>query len=195
MTGMMAGPAEDPGAGGGRRRWLAVSLLAGWALVLVGAGVWSAHHDPATVREQTDLAQGRQTLDRTVATVVTAAGPGRVAEVRDRQVSTGCRITLAREGTEVQQVIVLTAPEGREAELLGDLAGRLPEEWQPRQFRSGTRLFADAGDFVSVVGTVPEPGRLQVTVSTGCRPGDDPVLLTDTGTGTGADTAPGSGPP
>jgi hypothetical protein len=187
VTGTMAGPAKGPGAGGARHRWLAVSLLAVWALVLVGAGVWSAQHDPATVREQTDLAQGRQTLDRAVAAVVAAAGPGRVAEVRDHQVSTGCRITLAREGAEVRQVIVLTAPQGRESDVLDRLADRLPEEWQPRQFRSGTRLFADAGDFVSVVGTVPEPGLLHVTVSTGCRPGDDPVLITDTE----PDTEPG----
>jgi hypothetical protein len=167
-----------PGTGKAGRRWVAAALLAVWALALVVAGVWSAQHDPATVREQSDLVQGRQTLDRAVETVIEAVGPAAVAEVYDYDVTTGCQITLAREGAEVDQVIVLTAPEGRESEVLDRLADRLPEEWHPRQFRAGSRLFADAGDFVSVVGTVAEPGRLHVTVSTGCRPGTDPLLTT-----------------
>lgn len=158
---------------------MAAALLAVWALALVAAGVWSSQSDPATIREQSDLAEGRERLDRAVETVVAAAGPGVATEVLDYEVTTGCQITLARQGAEVDRVIVLTAPEGRELDLLDWLAERLPAEWQPRQYRAGSRLFADAGDFVSVVGTVPEPGLLHVTVSTGCRPGDDPVLITD----------------
>jgi hypothetical protein len=178
VTETTAGSAGEAGAGKVRRRWVAAVLLAVWALALVAAGVWSAQHDPATVREQSDLHQGRQSLDRAVATVIEAVGPAGVEKVYDYDVTTGCQITLAREGAEVDQVIVLTAPEGREAEVLNRLAERLPQEWHPRQFRAGNRLFADAGDFVSVMGSVAEPGVLHITVSTGCRPGTDPVLTT-----------------
>lgn len=178
MTEMTAGSPDGASAGRARRRWVAAALLAVWALALIAAGVWSSQHDPATVREQSGLQQGRLTLDRAVETVVDAAGPANVAEVYDYDVTTGCQITLAREGAAVDQVVVLTAPEGEESEVLDRLADRLPEEWQPRQFRAGSRLFADAGDFVSIVGTVAEPGVLHVTVSTGCRPGTDPALTT-----------------
>jgi hypothetical protein len=176
---MVAGSPDGARMERGRRRWVAAALLAAWGLALVVAGVWSAHYDPATVREQSDLTQGRQTLDRAVETVVSAAGPGVITEVLDYQVTTGCRVTLAREGAEVDRVIVLNTRAGHEPGLLDRLAERLPAEWQPRQYRAGSRLFADAGDFVSVVATVTGPGRLHVTVSTGCRPGSDPVLVTD----------------
>lgn len=153
-----------------RWRWVVAGLLVAWAVGLVVAAAWSAQHDPATVREQSTLAQGSQTLDDAVDTVVAASGPGTRAEVGERQLTEGCRVTLARRGTAIDRTVVLTVPEGQEPALLDRLAERLPPEWNARHFRGSTRLRADAGDFVAVVGEVDEPGRVAVTLRTGCRP-------------------------
>ncbi|HEY8452441.1 MAG: hypothetical protein FWJ70_17735 [Micromonosporaceae bacterium] len=158
----------------GRWRWLLPAVAAAWAVALVAAAVWSAHHDPPTVRAQSDLSRGRQVLDEAVDAVVAAAGPGVVERVGGYRVSTGCRLSLVRRGTDVARVVVLTVPPGQEAALLDKLADRLPREWRPRH-RGGT-LYADAGEFVRVDGEAVAPGEVHVTARTGCRPGRDPVL-------------------
>lgn len=161
-----------------RKRWIAAALMSVWVVALVVAGVWSYRTDAPTVREQSELAQGRQALDRAVEAVASAAGSGVTVEVGDYQVTTGCRVTLARQGTAVEREVVLTVPEGGEAALLDRLAERLPQRWPSRHYRAGQRLSADAGEFVTVVGEVAAPGRVDVTAATGCRPGDDADLPT-----------------
>lgn len=160
----------------GGRRWWAIGLVAAWALLLLVAAVWSVQHDPATVREQSDLRQGRQTLDRAVATLVEVAGPAVEVEIGPYQVATGCQLTLARDGTSLDQTVLLTVPAGQEPELLDRLADQLPADWGARHFPRTNRFSADAGDFVAVRGEVAEPGRVRLTAVTGCRPGDDPAL-------------------
>lgn len=154
-----------------RKRWvvLAVSLVSLWAVALVGAGVWSAQNGAPTVREQSGLEQGGQALDRAVDAVLDAAGSGVTSEAGIKRTS-GCRLTLARQGTAVEREVVLAVPEGGETPLLDRLAERLPAQWDTQYNRSRQRLSADAGDFVTVVGEVTAPGRVLVTAATGCRP-------------------------
>lgn len=164
----MSSPA-GAGAGRNRRRWLVIGLVTAWAVGLLVAGAWSAHDGPVSVREQSPLAQGQRTLDRAVDTVVAAAGPV-PAEVGDHEVTNGCRITMARRGTAVDRTVVLTVPAGQEPALLDRLAERLPADWEARHFRGSSRLRADAGHYVSVTAEVDDPGRVTVTLRTGCRP-------------------------
>jgi hypothetical protein len=155
----------------GRKGWWVAGLVGGWAVVLLGAAIWSAHHDPATVREQSGLAEGRQSLDRAVAELVAAAGPGVTVAVQPFQQRSGCRITLSRSGTELDQTVLLTVPDGRDpAVLLDRLAARLPAGWQASYRPEANRFFADAGDFVAIRGGVDEPSRVTLTAATGCRP-------------------------
>jgi hypothetical protein len=147
-----------------------VGLVAAWALVLLAAATWSAHNDPATVRGQTDLASGRATLDRAVATMVEVAGPAVAAEVQPYQETAGCRISVSRRGTELDQTVVLTVPAGEESRLLARLAADLPPEWGATYAAEGNRFRADAGDFVAIRGEVAEPGQVRLTAGTGCRP-------------------------
>jgi hypothetical protein len=169
------GGVPAPGAGRGSRwsgrRLLVLALLGCWAAGLLIAGAWSAHHHEATVREQSSLEQGWRTLDEAVDTVVAAAGSGVSAEVAAADVTDGCRVTVARSGTAVNRTVLLTVPAGQEPALLDRLAERLPAEWRPLHYRGSSRLVADAGEFVSVTGEVAEPGQVEVTVRTGCRPG------------------------
>lgn len=152
-----------------RRRWWITGLVAAWVLALLVAAAWSAHRDPATVREQSDLASGRRTLDQAVARIVAVAGPQVAAEVQPGLTS-DCQITLSRRGSELEQTVVFIVPAGEESGLLDRLAGGLPGEWGAR-YHSGTdRLRADAGDFVAIRGEVAEPGRVRLTADTGCRP-------------------------
>jgi hypothetical protein len=162
--------------GRARRRWLALTLLTAWAVALVGAGIWSAANDPATVREQSDLAQGRRTLDGAVEAVVAAAGPGVTPEIGGHLVTTGCRLSLVRSGTAVERVVVLRVPGGQEQALLDKLADRLPRRWETRHGPGSGDLYADAGDFVRVDGEVTGEGEVRMTASTGCRAGADPEL-------------------
>ena len=166
----------SPHGGRTRRRWLVAALLTAWALVLLAAGVWSAATDPATVREQSELAQGRRTLDRAVEAVVAAAGPGAAPEVGRHVVTTGCRLSLVRRGTAVERAVEFRVPAGQERALLDKLAERLPRGWEVRRSRGSAVLYADAGDFVRVDGEVTGEGRVRVTAGTGCRAGTDPEL-------------------
>ena len=160
-----------------RKRWLiATAVGAAWARVLVVLAVWSSRTGTETVRTHSELAAGRQTLDRAVETLRAEAGADAVVEVGPYQVSTGCRITLARQGTELDQVLTLAAPAGEEPQLLERLAQRAPEQWQARFNPRTGRFSADAGDFVRIVGEPADPGRVELTLSTGCRPGTDPAL-------------------
>jgi hypothetical protein len=149
------------------RRWW-IGLVAAWVAGLVALAIWSQFHDPATVRGQSDLATGRATLDRAIDTIVSAAGV--TAEVRPAEVTTGCRISVARRGTEVSQTVVFTVPAGREETLLTRLAADLPAAWQASYNPEANRLLADAGDFVAVQGEAAAAGRVEITANTGCRP-------------------------
>jgi hypothetical protein len=162
----------------GGRRW-GIAVVTVWALLLLVAAVWSAHHDQATVRAQSDLTAGRQTLDEAVAAVLAAAGTGVGVDVQPYEVATGCRVTLARSGTEIDQTVLLTVPAGQEGELLDRLVDRLPAGWQAQHFPRSNRFFADAGNFVAVRAEVGEPGQVRLTASTGCRPGSEPELAPD----------------
>lgn len=157
-------------AWGGRRRWWIGGLVAAWAAGLLAVAIWSAHNDPATVRGQTDLAAGRAALDRAVATVTAVAGPEVVTEVRPYEESSGCRISMSRRGVEVDQTVVLSVPAGQEAALLDRLVADLPAGWEAIYNEQRDRFRADAGDFVTVRGEVAEPGQVEVTAGTGCRP-------------------------
>lgn len=150
-----------------------IGLVVGWAVVLLAGAVWSAFRDPATVIEQSSLAEGRQALDLAVATLVEAAAPA-TAEVQPYQV-TRCQINFARRGTEVDQTVVLTVPAGQEPTLLDRLVAQVPAQWEAHHSASN-RFTADAGDFVAVRGEITEPGEVRLTAGTGCRPGTDPAL-------------------
>lgn len=163
-------PANDAS---GKRRWPALVLISAWAVALVIAGVWSAHQDQATVRAQSDLAEGRRTLDRAVTEVVTAAGPVGTQVLQYR--TSDCQISMARDGTSLERVVVLDVPRGREEAMLDRLVDELPSQWHPRHGVGG-RFHADAGDFVRLDGEVVDPGLVRLTASTGCRPGEDPAL-------------------
>ncbi|MGH3680164.1 MAG: hypothetical protein ACRDT2_07920 [Natronosporangium sp.] len=160
----------------GRKGWWIGALAAVWAGGLLVAAIWSAHHDPATVRGQSGLAEGRQSLDRAVTVLVEAADAslGVTADVGPLREATGCRVTVARNGTELDQSVLLTVPAGQEPALLERLVADLPAQWQARYDPGNGRFFADAGDFVAIRGGVEEPGQVVLTAETGCRPGDAP---------------------
>lgn len=162
----------------GRRRWWAIGLAA-WALLLLVAAIWSSQNDPATVREQSDLAVGRQTVDRAVDTMVEVAGPAATTEIQPYELTSGCQLTLSRDGTELDRTVVLTVPAGQEEALLDRLVDGLPEDWGARYNPNLNRFFADAGDFVAIRGGVGDPGEVRLTAATGCRPGTDPGLAGD----------------
>lgn len=151
------------------RRWLYAGALV-WALLLVAAGAWSAAHDPPTVREQTSLEQGRQRVDDAVAAVRRAAGPGVEFDARPPEVTPGCRVTVARSGSELERVVVLTVAPGQEAALLDRLRDRLPADWRAYRLSDPERLIADAGDFVAVRAQPGAAGEVHVTLRAGCRP-------------------------
>ena len=154
-----------------RRLWWA--LLVVWGLALTAAALASARTDPPTVREQRSVAQAQPVVDRALAETVHAAGPSTVVEVLGYDLRAGCRITSAREGQELDRVVLLYTAPGGEAAVLDRIAAQLPRGWEPavRRHASGSvTLRADAGEFVGVHGGVVGPGQLRVSAGTGCRP-------------------------
>lgn len=152
------------------RKWWIGGLVAAWVVGLLVAAIWSSQNDPPTVRGQSDLDSGRETLDRAIATVVEVAGPAATPDVQPQQLTTGCRISVSRSGSEVDQTVLLTAPAGEEPMLMDRLVAELPAGWGARYYPDTNRFRADAGDFVAIRGEVVEPGQVRLTAGTGCRP-------------------------
>lgn len=167
---------QDGGVEQTRRRWLLIGVLVAWAAVLVGLAVWSVHAGPETIRPHSDLVSGRQNLDRAVETLRAGAGPDVRVDLEPYEVTEDCRLTVARRGTEVDRTLVLSVAHGSEPAVLEELASRVPADWSARFYPDTGRFRADAGDFIAVTGETPEPGQVRLTVSTGCRPGEDPAL-------------------
>lgn len=175
-SGSAAGPGPSRSAAGSRsvrRRWLQL-VAAGWALLLLVAAAVSVRRDAPTVREQRSLTQAVPVVDRATEDLIAAAGPDAVVELADRRVDEGCRITPLRGGAELESILVFRTSAADGASLLDRIAAGLPAA-----YRAGTRrvpgepaprLRADAGEFVVIRGTVTEPGTIEVTLHTGCRP-------------------------
>jgi hypothetical protein len=160
----------------GVKRWLGVAAVV-WAVVLGVTGYLAARSGPPTAREQTSLAQGRAGVDQALAQVATAAGPDSVAALSAYGLASGCRITTARDGTDLSRVIQLYTPAGSERALLDRLASALPAAYRariPRPIGSAApTLRADAGDFVALRAQSTGPGEVRVEAEGGCRTGTD----------------------
>jgi hypothetical protein len=157
------------------KRWLGVVAVV-WALVLGVTGYLAARSGPPTAPEQTTLAQARDRVDQALAEVATAAGPDAVAALSPYTLD-GCRITTARDGTDLSRVILLYTTAGSERALLDRLAAALPADFRarvPRPIGSASpALRADAGDFVALRGGLSGPGEVRVEAEAGCRTGSD----------------------
>jgi hypothetical protein len=162
-----------------RRRWLIVVGVA-WGLFVLAAGVWGVSHDKPTAREQTTIAQALPVVDTAVAKVVAAAqSPSTVTVIGGySQMSADCRVTTARSGARYERSALFYTSPGTEAGLMDRIAAGLPKSYHVLLHRLGnaaSTLYADAGTFVAVRGLIPEPGVVQVSADTGCRPKDRPV--------------------
>lgn len=152
-----------------RRRLFITAGLAIWGGILIGLAIWASRGDLETVREHSDLTEAQQAMESAVATLRSAAGPGTTVDVGPR-VSGDCRVSVARGGTQLDQLITFTVPADQEPHLLQRLADELPAEWHPRLNPDTHRLSADAGEFIRVVGEPGVPGQVEVTLASGCRP-------------------------
>jgi hypothetical protein len=143
-------------------------------VLLVVAAVFSALRDEPTVREQRDIAEAAPIVDRAVGELVAAAGPEPVVELGPRRLRTTCRLTLVRDGAALDAAVTFRTPAADAPALLDRIAERLPAAYRADVWHGddGTQhtLRADAGEFVAVKGSVPEPGVVRFTVGTGCRP-------------------------
>lgn len=154
------------------RRWLIAAVVV-WGALLTVAGAWSAAHDPPTVREQSPIERARARVDEAVEVVRHAAGAGVGFDPRPPEVTTGCRLSAARSGSELDQVVVLTVPPGEEVALLDRLAEGFPPQWRAQRFTEPERVLADAGEFVAVRAQPGAPGEVHVSLRTGCRPAEE----------------------
>lgn len=166
-------PPPQPPAGRRRRRLLYAGVGA-WSVLLLAAAGLSAARDEPTVREQRDIARAAPIVDRAVGDLVTAAGPEPVVELGARRLRTGCRVTVLRDGVALDAEVTFRTPAADAPALLDRIAQRLPASYQADVWHRGDGaehvLWADAGEFVAVRGTVPEPGVVRIAVRTGCRP-------------------------
>ena len=154
--------------------WLKVlSVL--WIVGLVIGAVYYAKHGRPTVREQTTIISARPVVDRAIADAVTAAGTGPVIAVSDYAKTGSCRVTPVRGGSEYARTLTLATPPGTESALLKTIATGLPKCIPRDADNKATTMYADAGDFVGVLGTVKTPGQVQIRAVTGCRPVGDPL--------------------
>jgi len=171
---MAAGPPADGATPRRWRRWLPLAVGI-WAVALVGLAVASTRWDDPTVREQHGIELAAPIVDRVTGEIAAAAGPSAVVVVAEPELAEGCRITPFRDGAELtRRLTVYTGADGGPA-LLGQIAGRLPDRYEPRlrldpSRGGGSVLRADAGQFIGIRGEVRRPGVVALAVTTGCRP-------------------------
>lgn len=155
--------------------WKAPRLLivatCAWILVLLVGAVFYAFHGRSTVREQSTIAGAQPVVSRAVVDVVTAAGSGPVLAMTAFQQARTCSITPVRAGVDYQRTLVFYVADGTEAALLTTIGAGLPASYRATTGPGAIAyLYADAGDFVAVVGAMTAPGRVVVRFGTGCRP-------------------------
>ncbi|MEE6259302.1 hypothetical protein [Plantactinospora sonchi] len=162
-----------------RRRRVGYAVVAGWAVLLLGAAAFSALRDEPTVREQRSLSQARPIVDRALGDLMVAAGPEPVVELGQRRLDDDCRLTVLRRGEALTASVTFRTPEADAPALLDRIAQRLPGGYRAGVWHSADgaehTLHADAGEFVAVSGDVTQPGLVRLTVRTGCRPDGEEV--------------------
>lgn len=175
--------APPPPAPRPRRRRLIIAVIVAWSLALIVGGVWYSRTGAPTERDQTTIAQALPVVDQAVAAVLRAAGPEPVPVLSGFEKSSDCRVTPVRHGAKYQRTLWLYTGRGDERALLDRIAAGLPAGYKARAAgTSNPTLFADAGLYVAVNGTVPEAGGVRIVVATGCRvPGDIPATPDPTG--------------
>ena len=184
-------PRAEPTGSGAGRRWLVGGAIV-WAVALVGAGYLSARNSPPTVREQRSVAQAAPIVDRAAGELVAAAGPDAVLEISRRRLSTGCRLTAARDGVTLERSVSIRTAEADGPAMVDRLTERLPAGYGARARHSGAihQLRADAGEFVAISGGVLAPGVVTLTVSSGCRPPSTDLVAEAEPTGRPVDAVP-----
>ena len=151
-----------------RRRLWVIGGLAAWALVLGGLGVVSHRTDAPTVREQRNLSEALQIVNKATGISVDLAGSDAVPAIMPVTIDKGCRITPLRDGATATGVVRFFTADA--ALLLKRLGSEFPAAYEAKVSADGKALRADAGEFVALRGKVIGPSEVQVTVTTGCRP-------------------------
>jgi hypothetical protein len=148
-----------------------------WAVLLVAGAVVYALHGQPTVRDQTTIANARPVVDRAIVDVVAAAGTAPVVAVSGFDRVGSCRITPVRTGANYRREVDLYTSPGTESTILATIASHLPVRYHASSSaRPKPSLYADAGDYVAVNGSVPSRGVVRVEAVTGCRPGAAPPV-------------------
>ena len=162
-----------------RRPWL-IGLVAAWIAVVAALGWWSVRHDPPTVPEQRDIAAALPVLQQATGALLAAAAAGddRAVVLGDLRVSRDCSLTPVRPGVEATRDVTVHVRADRALAALEEIAAALPADYRAEAGASsgGRRvgLQADAGGFVAIDAAADAGTQaVQVTVSTGCRPGAD----------------------
>jgi hypothetical protein len=170
------------------RRWV-VALTLGWLAILVLGLAWALWRGNPTAREQTSVEQALPAADRALATVQAAATEdGQAVVYAGPFTGETCNVTSVRHGQRFRRPLTVVVNPGTEQALLERIAARLPASYHAFT-RAGTspRLYADAGFYVSIVGTISAPGQVRFVADTGnCRPGSNVEITT----GGGLDEAP-----
>ncbi|MEV4627731.1 hypothetical protein AB0J90_15735 [Micromonospora sp. NPDC049523] len=166
-------PEPGPASPRSRRRWLLVGVAA-WAVLLLLVAYVSIRGDAPTVREQRDVAAAMPVLRRAMGQLLAGAGSDPVVEISGPAMERGCRITPLRDGGELIGTITLRTAEAEAPALLDRVAEHLPTEYRARVRHNPTvgthTLRADAGEFVAIYGDVTDPGVVELSTESGCRP-------------------------
>lgn len=163
-------------------------LVIGWAVLL--AGVAFLPGGDATVPEHRSATQAQPIVDRAVAEAISAAGPDAAATVTAYQLRQRCEVAQLREGGDFARVARFYTSPGGERALLQRLAAKFADRYTVRgpstngAFRvslaefvvlQATATGGERGDQTEKGDTGKGSGVVRVTVSTGCRPIDEPV--------------------
>ncbi|WP_326562337.1 hypothetical protein [Micromonospora sp. NBC_01796] len=166
-------PEPGPASPRSRRRWLLVGVAA-WAVLLLLVAYVSIRRDAPTVREQRDVVAALPVLRRAMGLLLAGAGSDPVVEISGPAMERGCRITPVRDGGELVGTITLRTAEAEAPALLDRVAEHLPDDYRARVRHNPTlgthTLRADAGEFVAIYGDVTDPGVVELTAESGCRP-------------------------
>jgi hypothetical protein len=153
-----------------RVKRLVVTAAVVWGLIVLGLGYYAVREKPATIRDQTTIAQALPTVDAALTDLAAGLDPATSVPVLSGYAMVGrsCSVTLAREGARWERTLVVYTSDGGEKALLERVKAALPTRYKPSLVHNV--LSADAGNYVAVRGGVTGPGQIRFTADTGCRP-------------------------
>lgn len=159
------------------RRGTTVVIL--WTAILFCLVLRAVNTGTSTAPEQISAKKALAASDTMLGDLISAvdATPAVVVIGQMRRVSDDCRITAARSGTRHERTIQVYVAPGGEAGWMSEVVESMSQRYETHLNTAGDQPAFTVMDtsFVELSAVSEEQGVVQISIDTGCRPGDGSI--------------------